>query len=89
MSAALELLTAVLILMNSTKDGDDLGLGRQRDGAGDLCIGALSCFDDSLCCLVDQLMVLGLEADADHVLVACHVVSPFSYEFFDSIGNCL
>ena len=30
--AALELLTGVLILMNSAQDGDDLLLGGQRDG---------------------------------------------------------
>ena len=29
---ALELLTAVLVLVNGTKDGDDLGLGGQGDG---------------------------------------------------------
>ena len=33
--AALELLTAVLVLVDGTKDGDDLLLGGQRDGAGD------------------------------------------------------
>ena len=38
--AALELLTAVLVLVDCTKDSDDLGLGGQGDGAGNLCIGA-------------------------------------------------
>ena len=41
MGAALELLTAVLVLVDGTQDRDDLGLGGQGDGAGDLGIGAL------------------------------------------------
>ena len=45
MGAALKLLTAVLVLMNSAQDGDDLGLGRQRNGAGDLRLGALGGLD--------------------------------------------
>ncbi len=32
--AALELLTAVLVLVDSAQDGDDFLLGGQRDGAG-------------------------------------------------------
>ena len=35
MSAALELLAGILVLMSSTQDGDDLLLGGQGDGAGD------------------------------------------------------
>ena len=34
MSAALELLAGILVLMSSTQDGDDLLLGGQGDGAG-------------------------------------------------------
>ena len=41
MGAALELLTAVLVLMNSAEDGDNLLLGGQGDGAGNLGAGAL------------------------------------------------
>ena len=35
-------------------------------------------------------MIVGLEADTDHVLVgACHVFSPFSYVFFGGIGSAI
>ena len=86
--AALKLLAAVLILMNSAQDGDDLGLRRQRNGAGDLRVGTLCGFDDLLRRLVDQLVILGLEADTDHFLVACgcHVVSSVT-NFFGGIGS--
>ena len=80
--AALELLAAVLVFMDGAEDRDDLGLGRQGDGAGDLRIGALGGLDDGLGGLVDQLMVVSLEADADHVFVVCHgVFLLFSYVF--------
>ena len=49
--AALKLLAAVLILMNSAQDGDDFLLGGQRDGAGDGRAGALGGLDDLLCAL--------------------------------------
>ena len=39
--AALELLAAVLVLVDGAEDRDDLGLGRQGDGTGDLGVGAL------------------------------------------------
>ena len=86
--AALKLLAAVLILMNSAQDGDDLGLRRQRNGAGDLRVGTLCGFDDLLRRLVDQLVIVGLEADTDHFLVArgCHVVSSVT-NFFGGIGS--
>ena len=51
-SAALELLAAVLVLVHCTQDGDDLTLGGQGDGAGDLSAGALGGLDDLLCALV-------------------------------------
>ena len=64
--AALELLTAVLIFVDGAQNGDDLFLGGQRDGAGDSRAGALGGLDDLLCALVDDLMVLRLETNADH-----------------------
>ena len=87
--AALKLFAAVLVLMNSAQDGDDLCLGGQRDGAGDGSIGALGSFNDGFGCLVDELMVIGLESDADHVLVACHLIFPpkFSYVFSTALGS--
>ena len=39
--SALKLLTAVLVDMDRAKDGDDLLLGGQGDGAGNLCAVAL------------------------------------------------
>ena len=72
MGAALELLTAVLVLVDGAQDGDDLGLGGQGDGAGDLGVRALGGLDDGLGGLVDELVVISLEADADHVLCCCH-----------------
>ena len=57
--AALELLTAVLVLVDGTQDRDDLGLCGQGDGSGDLCIRALGGLNDGFRGLVDQLMVIG------------------------------
>ena len=73
--AALELLPAVLVLVNSAQDGDDLGLGGQRNGPGDLRLGTLRGLDDLLGRLVDELVIVRLEANADHLFV-CHVVFP-------------
>ena len=70
MGTALKLLTAVLVLMHSAQDGDDFLLGGQRDGAGDGSAGALGGLDDLLCALVDDLVVIGLETNADHFF--CH-----------------
>ena len=41
MSAALELLTAVLVLVDGPQDGDDFLLSGQGDGAGDTIFSAL------------------------------------------------
>ena len=71
MGAALKLLAAVLVLVDGTQDGDHFLLRGQRDGAGDLRVGALRGLDDRLGGLVDQLMIVSLEADADHFL-RCH-----------------
>ena len=70
--SALELLTGILILVNSAKDGDDFLLGGQRDRAGDGSAVALGGLDDLLCARVDELMIIGLEANSDHFLF-CHV----------------
>ena len=55
MGSALELLTAVLVLMNSAKDGNDFLLGGQGDGAADGSAVALSGVDDLCSAGVDQL----------------------------------
>ena len=74
-SGPIPLLTAVLVLVNSAKDGDDLFLGGQGDGAGDGGAVALCGLDDLLCTLVDELMIISLQANSDHFLV-CHLVFP-------------
>ena len=42
--------------MHRAENGDDLLLGRQGDGAGDLGLGALGGLDDGFGCLVDELV---------------------------------
>jgi len=63
--AALELLAAVLIFVDSAEDGDDFLLGGKRDGAGDLGVRALCGLDDLFRRGVDELMVIRLETNAD------------------------
>ena len=70
MGAALKLLAAVLIFVGSPQNGDDLLLGGQRNGAGHGGAGALGGLHDLLGALVDDLMVIGLEANANHFF--CH-----------------
>ena len=69
--SALELLTAVLVLMNSAKDGNNFLLGGQRDGAGNLSAVALCGLHDLCCAGVDQLVIVSLQPDANHFLI-CH-----------------
>ena len=71
MGSALELLPGVLILVDSAKDGDNFLLGGQGDGAGDGSAVALGSLDDLLSALIDELMIVSLQPDADHFLV-CH-----------------
>ena len=81
MGSAFKLLTAVLILVNGAKDRDDLFLRRQGDGAGNLRDGTLGGLDDGLGGLVDQLMIVGFETDADRVFL-CHDVFLRFVRFF-------
>ncbi len=76
MGAALELLTRILILVNSTQDGNNLLFGRQRDGAGDRSAGALGGLYYLLCGLVDQLVIIRLQANANHF---CFAIFGFSF----------
>ena len=71
MGAALKLLTAVLILMDGAEDGDNLLLGGQGDGAGDRSARALGGLDDLISGLVDDLVVVSLQADADRFFCHC------------------
>ena len=63
--AALELLTAVLVLVHCTKNGNDFALGRQRDRARNLSVGTLCSFYDLLRCLIDQRVVISFQSDSD------------------------
>ena len=74
MGAALELLPAVLILVDRAKDGDNLLLGGQGDGAGNGGAVSLGGLHNLLCALVDQLMVIGLQSNPDHFIL-CHVAA--------------
>ena len=73
--AALELLTRILVLVNSTQDGNDLLLGRQRDRAGNLSAGALCSLHDLLGCLIDQRMIVSFQSDSDFLCVSHCVFS--------------
>ena len=68
MGAALELFAAVLVLMHSAKDGDDLPFRGERDGAGDTSAGTLSGFDDPLRALIDQFVLVALQLDTDFLV---------------------
>ena len=72
MGSALELLTGILILVNSAKDGNDFLLRGKGDRAGDGRAVALCRLDDLLRSGVDELMIIGLQANSDHFV--CHVV---------------
>src|SRR5439155_7827656 len=63
--AHLEVLAAVLVLVGGPDHGVAVLLGRQRHRAADLGLGAHDRLDDLLCRLVDDLVVIGLEPDAD------------------------
>ena len=62
--------------MDGAEDGDHLFLGGQGDGAGDGGAGALGGLHDLLGALVDELVVVSLEADADHFFLSCHDFFP-------------
>jgi hypothetical protein len=64
----LELLPAVLVDERAANDGVLLDAGRQRDRAGDVGSGPLRGLHDLLGRLVEQLVVVRLESDADALL---------------------
>ena len=65
MSAHLELLTGVLVHVGRTDDRVQVALGRQRDGAGNASTGLLSGLNDELGGLIDDLVIIALQADPD------------------------
>lgn len=68
--AGLELLTAVLVLVDSAQDRDDLLVGGQRDRAGNASASALSGLHDLLCRSIDQGCIVALQTDSDFSLTA-------------------
>ena len=71
MGAALKLLTAVLVLVDGAQDGDDLLVGGQGDGTGNLSAGTLGGLNDLLGGLIDDGVIVSLQSDA-HFLHVCH-----------------
>src|SRR5438270_2533092 len=71
--ADLEVLARVLVLEGRADHAVDVLLRRQRHGAGDACAGARGRLDYLLGGRLDRGGVIGLQADADLVLVGgCH-----------------
>ena len=68
MGADLELLPGVLVDERRPQDGELLDPGRQRDRSDDVGAGALRGLDDLGCRLIQQPVVVGLEADSDPLL---------------------
>src|SRR5690606_3861096 len=68
--ARLELLAALLVHVRSAEYGEDLLVGRKRDGPADDGAGGLHRADDLLGALVDQRVVVRLELDPN--LLAGH-----------------
>ena len=73
MRAGLELLTAVLVLVDSAQDRDDLLVGGQRDRAGNASASALSGLHDLLCRSIDQGCIVALQTDSDFFF-DCHCI---------------
>ena len=71
MRPGLELLTGILVLVNSAKDRYDLLLGRQRDGTRNAGTGTARRLHDLLCCLIHQLVVVSLDTNTDFFF-DCH-----------------
>ena len=70
MSSEFELLTAVLILVYSTENGNDLLVCRKRNRTGNSCTAALSCINNLCCCRIYYSMVITLDLDSDFSLTA-------------------
>src|SRR3990170_289790 len=66
--ADLELLAGVLVDERGTQDGELLDPGRERHGTDDVRAGALGRLDDLGRRLIEQSVIVGLEADADPLL---------------------
>ena len=65
MSSHFELLAAVLVLVDRTKDRDDLLLGRERNRTGNCRVIALCGLNDLLSRLIDQGAVVAFQTNSD------------------------
>src|ERR1700734_2847209 len=72
MRADLELLAALLVDMRRTVDGEALDMRRQRDRPAGLGTRALGRVDDLLRAVVEHPVIVGLEPDADILIVYGH-----------------
>ena len=74
-SAHLEMLARILVLVRGTNNAVDVLLSRERNRANHSCTRVRHRFDDLLRRLVDDLMVIGLKPDAD--FLSRHCLPPF------------
>ena len=65
MGAHLELVAGVLVLVRRADDAVQVALGRQGDGAGHAGAGLLGGVHDELGGLINDLVVVALEANPD------------------------
>ena len=70
-----KLLTAVLVLVNGAKDGNDLLLCGERYGTGNHSAISLCCHNNLLSRSVDKGVIVALESYSDF-LFNCHVTLP-------------
>ena len=66
--AGLELLAGILVFVDRAQDGDDLLLGGERNRAGHPGACAPCGLDDLLRGLIDQLVIIPLDANANFFL---------------------
>ena len=88
-SSLLELLAAVLILVDRTKNCNYLFLGRQRNRAGNLSSRSLHRVDNLSGRLINQLVIIRLQRDSHYLI--CHKKSRLLFALFDlstTSGDC-
>ena len=87
MSAHLEMLARILVLVRRTDNDEHVLLGRERNRANHSCARVRHRFDDLLRRLVDDLVVIGLKPDAD--FLSRHCRPPFLAMFVVLFTNLL
>lgn len=84
MHAHFELLAAFFVYVWAFDNGEGTAVGWQRNWAGDSRAGTQGGVNDLLCGLVDYFVVVGLQADADTLLLVFlwfyHLVDSFLYD---------